>query len=89
MTQPKIHNILGVDIKCLNWTLSCNEHLGSYSSIEEYYDADELSGINTDESQDIYQLQIYENTPVGFVMFTANSLPNLIIELLENYSFKG
>ena len=89
MTQPKIHNILGVDIKCLTWSLSCNDHLGSYATIEEYYNKDELEGLDTSETADIYRLQIYEHTPVGFTLFTSNSLPNLIKELLEEYLFKG
>ena len=83
MTEPKIHNILGVEIKCLTYNLYCNAHLNSYATIEEYYDSDELIGCNTDENSDIYQLQIYEHTPIGFWMITANTIDELISELKE------
>lgn len=81
MIQPKIHNILGIEVKCLTWNLFCNQHLNVYDTIEGYYEPDEIEGLNTSEGADIFQLQIYQNTPVGFILITTNSLPEMQEEL--------
>jgi len=79
MNEPKIVNILGVDVKCLTYSLNYNDHLNYYYTPEENYSEEDLEGIDT--SKDIYQLQIYPRTPVGFIRITANSIEELQEEL--------
>lgn len=81
MNDPKMHNLLGVEVKCLSWNIMCNQHLNCYMSIDEYYEKDELIGVDTSEGADIIQMQIYQSTPVGFILLTANTLLEIQEEL--------
>lgn len=79
MTEPKIHNILGVDIKCLSWSIEVNEHLLYYETPEDHYSSSDLEDV--DASLDIISLRVYQRTPVGFVHIICNTIEELIEEL--------
>ena len=85
MVEPKIHNILGVNVKCLTYCILCNEHLNYYQTIDEYYDKDSICDINTSLDDDVIQLQIYEHTPIGRTEYIANSIDDIILELKKDY----
>jgi len=78
---PKVHDILGVKVSCISWSISCNEHLEYYDDPEGYYDTDELKGL--DLTKDIYLLRYYPNTPVGFCRISANTITELLSKLKE------
>ena len=79
---PKIHSIIGVDVSCVSWSLEVNEHLICYEPPEEYYDEEDLAGLDT--SLDIYCLRWYPYTPVGHCTILANNIVDLLNILKED-----
>lgn len=80
------HNILGVDVKCIGWDLEVNSHRTVELEALEYYDEEELKGL--DLTKDIYQLSLYYK-PQPFSIndykcLTANSIEALKEQLCEN-----
>lgn len=65
-----------------SWHLSYNEHKEIYESPVKYYketlgyDDEDLENVDLTK-EDIYKLQWYKNTPVGFISFFANSIEDL------------
>jgi len=76
-----------------SYILGCNEPRGFYEDPKEYYTGKE-HGIYPDQvgeidwSLDIYEIQVYPKTPVGFIKAISNDLDALLdwaIEGAKNY----
>lgn len=71
-------------------TLAHNDHKNLYQSIVEYAKETRLSFVSVDEyerslnTDEIWELQWYPDTPVGFNKLCASTLPALMAFLLVN-----
>ena len=74
-------DILGVSITCMSYSIEYNEHHTLYENPSKYYVDDDTSHL--DLSKPVLRLCIYPRTPVGFMLFCANSTEELREILLE------
>lgn len=80
--EPRVHNVFGIDLTCISWTLELNQHLVYYEKVEDYYDnAIDMEGINPE--LDIYEFSWYPNTPVGHCTILGNTIEEILLKLLK------
>ena len=70
---PLLHNILGVPIKCVSWTMDVNEHLVCYGVPSVYYKDDEYFELLDLTNTVYYRVTIYANSPAGFYSIVSDS----------------
>lgn len=82
--EPKEFDIFGVKVRCMSWFLSVNDHAVYYETISGFYGED-LEGIKMGETDDVFVLTIYDNTPVSCTEIYGNTFEDVIKELKEIY----
>jgi hypothetical protein len=65
-------------------SITHNEHKSYYDSIEDYVDEERLQWVSEEEKQkaiaanEIWEIQWYPDTPIGFICVAASSLDVLL-----------
>ena len=79
-------------LKCNSYTLSCNEdsHSNYQTAAQEIEsDPDTYAGMDPEvlkrmvDKDTIWKLQIYETTPLGFVLFIGATLDEVVDEAMD------
>lgn len=83
--------------RCHCWSLNVNEHRAYYESVRDFLTKGDMFGDEDDPetliaaceaSDSIWQLQVYPETPVGFVMLTAPDLDGLLSLARQHFAME-
>lgn len=69
-----------------NFSVSFNPHKSYYESFDDYVSfrkIEESVITGTDPEKDIWEIQVYPNTPISFILVIGNDLDELLDLLIE------
>ena len=70
-----------------NTSLEINPQKSCYETIKQHLDFREVSkneiGFEIDESKDLFEIQCYENTPIGFKLFYSQDFCTCIFKVIK------